>query len=70
MKCSICGEKIKPQLKAPYTKNKLSSRMVVQPEFWYGGHNAAPLTEGRCCTECNTTKVIPARVALMFKDKK
>ena len=25
-------------------------------------HNALPLAKGRCCDECNATKVIPARV--------
>jgi len=26
------------------------------------GHNAEPLKKGRCCTVCNDTKVIPARI--------
>lgn len=26
-------------------------------------HNALPLKEGPCCTDCNITKVIPARIA-------
>jgi hypothetical protein len=36
----------------------------------YGfGNNPAPITEeGRCCDECNTYKVVPARVKEMFKD--
>jgi len=25
------------------------------------GNNAMPLKKGRCCDECNITKVIPAR---------
>ena len=29
---------------------------------WDGGHNADPLTEGRCCGTCNDTKVLPARL--------
>jgi len=34
----------------------------------YGfGNNPAPLTEdGRCCDECNSKKVIPARMKMMF----
>lgn len=28
------------------------------------GHNAAPLTDGECCDECNATKVIPERLRL------
>lgn len=30
--------------------------------FEGAGHNAAPVTEGRCCNQCNSTKVIPARI--------
>ena len=30
-------------------------------------HNAMPLSENRCCTECNYLKVIPARIS-MFDD--
>ena len=26
------------------------------------GHNAAPVTDGRCCDECNATVVIPKRI--------
>jgi len=28
------------------------------------GHNAQPVAIGRCCTECNNYKVIPARIKL------
>jgi hypothetical protein len=50
MKCSICKEEIDIQ----YT-----------PEgkpFWTEGHNAEPINNGRCCTNCNETVVIPARM--------
>jgi hypothetical protein len=30
---------------------------------WKHGHNADPVNQGRCCDVCNTTKVIPARIA-------
>lgn len=26
------------------------------------GNNAHPLKDGKCCDDCNTTKVIPARL--------
>lgn len=29
---------------------------------WTEGHNAQPLKDGRCCTNCNATKVIPERI--------
>lgn len=35
----------------------------VQANGWAGGHNAYPVVrEGRCCTDCNTTVVVPARI--------
>ena len=30
---------------------------------WKHGHNADPVNQGRCCDVCNTTVVIPARIA-------
>ena len=29
---------------------------------WDQGHNAEPITEGRCCNWCNTNVVIPVRI--------
>ena len=31
--------------------------------YWTGGHNAMPVTNGRCCDYCNSTVVMPARLA-------
>ena len=31
------------------------------------GHSAQPIHDGRCCTECNTTVVIPARLRSLDK---
>jgi len=50
MKCCICKKEIEKE----YTpKGKM---------FWSKGNNAQPLKNGRCCNECNATKVIPARL--------
>jgi hypothetical protein len=27
------------------------------------GNNAAPINDGRCCDDCNASRVIPARIA-------
>jgi hypothetical protein len=54
MRCCICGEKIDVE---PITK-------------WDQGHNASPIREGRCCTDCNTTVVIPERMRRMFITRK
>ena len=55
--CVICGSKIPPHM---------TDEGVV---YWEGGHNAEPVNQGRCCTNCNDTVVIPARLAQigMFK---
>jgi len=37
---------------------------------WGGGHNAEPVAEGRCCDECNTMQVIPARLQQIFSSNK
>ena len=31
--------------------------------IWDGGHNAEPIQSGRCCEQCNDTRVTPARMA-------
>lgn len=49
MKCCLCGEDIE-----------------VSVFGWTEGHNADPLNEnGRCCSSCNATKVIPARLDIV-----
>ncbi len=50
MKCSICGEKIEPEL-----------HPTTGEVIWEHGNNADPFP-GRCCNECNLKKVIPARM--------
>jgi len=31
------------------------------------GHNAQPINDGRCCTNCNYEVVIPARIEAVIK---
>ena len=41
----------------------------VQLNGWTGGHNAQPVADGQCCSDCNTTYVLPERLsALLRKD--
>ena len=55
MKCCICGNDIDVQCAPDGT--------VV----WEGGHNAEPIVEdGRCCTMCNDTRVLPERMKAYF----
>ena len=37
----------------------------VQANGYEGGHNAFPLSDGKCCTHCNDTEVIPMRMAFI-----
>ena len=34
------------------------------------GNNAQPVNNGRCCNDCNSTVVIPARIKEMILDDK
>ena len=40
----------------------------VQIHGWDQGHNAQPLAEGRCCSDCNGSRVIPARIRQVMED--
>jgi len=53
MECSLCDGEIEAQ------------RTPDGTVYWTEGHNAAPLSEGRCCDSCNAFKVIPARITIM-----
>ncbi len=51
MKCCLCGKEI---------EKKYNEQGIM---YWDEGENAQPVAKGRCCSECNWTKVIPARLA-------
>ena len=36
--------------------------IAEEPPGWFGGHNAQPINNGRCCRSCNDTVVIPERI--------
>lgn len=42
-----------------------TSEIDVQANGYEGGHNAFPLSNGRCCTKCNDTEVVPMRMAFI-----
>ena len=42
----------------------------VQANGWHLGHNAEPVEIGRCCTDCNQTLVIPARIEEMIVSRR
>ena len=41
------------------------SKIDVQANGYEGGHNAFPLSNGRCCTRCNDNEVVPMRIAII-----
>ena len=59
--CIICKKEIDPHRNS---EGKI---------FWTDGHNAEPIANGRCCSKCNNTIVIPQRITDMrmaFLEKK
>ena len=57
--CSLCDGKIELQ------RNPMTGEI-----YWSEGHNAQPLSDGRCCSACNTTKVIPARIQSIIQHRR
>ena len=48
--CSICCHPIDPHY-----------HPITGEVFWIEGHNAQPVNDGRCCSICNDTIVLPER---------
>ena len=48
--CSICKDKID----------------VEGFSGWADGHNAQPINNGRCCSNCNNNYVIPCRLSSFY----
>ena len=42
---------------------------ICGKEYTHWGNNAEPVKSGRCCDECNATRVIPARIEELRKEK-
>ena len=59
LNCSICKAKIDEQ----FTKN-------ANKVYWSEGHNAEPINDGRCCSECNAWIVIPKRLFDIWHEEK
>ena len=58
MKCCICHGEIDVKKDA------------YGNDYWDKGDNALPVKEGRCCTLCNATIVVPTRVRqILNRDK-
>jgi hypothetical protein len=46
-----------------------TSEIDIQANGYEGGHNAFPLSNGRCCTKCNDTEVVPMRMAIIMSGR-
>lgn len=55
MECCICEKEIEKK----YMTNPEGKEVM----YWDQGENAQPVMDGRCCSACNWTVVIPARMA-------
>jgi hypothetical protein len=42
----------------------------VGPGDWAYGHNAEPVNDGRCCSQCNAVVVVPARMNLISSTRR
>ena len=56
--CCICGKKI----------DALVSSKTGE-EVWTKGHNAKPVKDGRCCSDCNNKIVLPLRIMNSISNK-
>ena len=56
MKCDIC-------------EGEIDVQVIAGAVAWDQGHNAWPVSDGRCCSTCNWTRVIPARLEMVLKEK-
>jgi len=50
--CTICYGQIDVQF-----------HPTTEAVIWSEGHNAEPVTSGRCCSKCNLLYVIPQRLS-------
>jgi len=55
-------------MKENYEKTGICSICGKRYEHW--GNNAQPVNDGRCCDDCNTMYVIPARIIRFSEMKK
>ena len=52
MRCCLCDGEIEVQ------------RSETGAVVWSKGHNADPLADGRCCSTCNSERVLPERITM------
>jgi DNA repair exonuclease SbcCD ATPase subunit len=48
--------------------NETGTCSICGHEYTHFGNNAEPVNSGRCCDMCNAKEVIPARLALLYRE--
>ena len=56
--CVICSQ--------PIGVDKLYDEYGILRGTWDGGHNAEPISQGKCCEPCNDEIVTPERLRRVF----
>jgi hypothetical protein len=51
------------------TQAQMKICSICQREFKEFGNNARPINDGRCCDDCNTLLVIPARIRMLHREE-
>lgn len=54
-------------MKEDYAETGICS--ICGKEYTHWGNNAQPINDGRCCDECNSTRVVPERITRMQQGK-
>lgn len=62
MECVICEKEIDEAWEEHVASG-------CKDSSFYRGHNAMPVSEGRCCSECNFKVVLPERLKLFFENQ-
>lgn len=50
-------------------KCSICFKEIENKNGWDKGNNAEPVNNGRCCDNCNSTVVVPARINIIFGKK-
>ena len=68
--CDVHGPEIKTvsdkTIIKPVKEAKEEKCVICKKTITGYGNNAEPLAQGKCCDKCNTSKVIPARIAQLY----
>lgn len=64
------GERVMSKKTYPLKCSICGENIQVEHGSWMEGHNAQPINDGRCCSLCNDSVVLPTRMARLGLLKK